>query len=486
MSQEYPEVGLKRGRFAVSLFWSYAEMKEKDRRMFLLSTAIISLCFLLTSTGYLAWTYNVMGLTVPGMAEAVSLVAGYLLQAAGIGFFVILLRRKKACADQAAAVGLILYILCLVPAALSSSFMTVSVTGFLLNLWSGWIAGYYLYQLTDMTPARARGMALGAGYGVSIVLSWLFTLPEGGSVYDSKWILAICLFLTAAVFVVIRIKCADGKDRDETVTDELRELLFLKALPLRSLLIPAAALVLVFSILNSSGFGFPSVHLQEGIRVETSRLFYAAGLVIAGFVHDRDRRYGALCALAALVMPFMLLALRGEPVPLRIFWALSYFSFGFYSVYRMLLFSDIAKAENMLWLSGCGLLAGRIGDALGEAMNLLLLKSAPALIGLCAALFVTAVILFFRIYRSAWLPDTEQDRSEQERFDRFSAQYDLSSREREVLRMLLLKKTNMEIAEELSVSERTVRFHIHNLLQKTGCRNRVVLLSAYTLQQDVT
>jgi len=36
-----------------------------------------------------------------------------------------------------------------------------------------------------------------------------------------------------------------------------------------------------------------------------------------------------------------------------------------------------------------------------------------------------------------------------------------------------------EIAEALSISESTVKFHIHNLLQKTGCRNRVVLLNTY-------
>ena len=46
-------------------------------------------------------------------------------------------------------------------------------------------------------------------------------------------------------------------------------------------------------------------------------------------------------------------------------------------------------------------------------------------------------------------------------------------------RITELKKTNSEIAEALSVSERTVKFHIHNILKKTGCRNRNELLSSY-------
>jgi RNA polymerase sigma factor (sigma-70 family) len=97
---------------------------------------------------------------------------------------------------------------------------------------------------------------------------------------------------------------------------------------------------------------------------------------------------------------------------------------------------------------------------------------------------MAAVLLFFRVYLYIYQPEVKPQRSEQEIFNRFSARHDLSAREREVLRFLLEEKTNKEIAEELSISEGTVKYHIHNLLQKTSCRNRLGLLSAFTAEQD--
>ena len=49
---------------------------------------------------------------------------------------------------------------------------------------------------------------------------------------------------------------------------------------------------------------------------------------------------------------------------------------------------------------------------------------------------------------------------------------DLTSREREVLALLVEGKTNKEIAEELIVSQSTVRLHVSNILSKLGASNR--------------
>ncbi|MBQ2627199.1 MAG: helix-turn-helix transcriptional regulator, partial [Eubacterium sp.] len=131
-------------------------------------------------------------------------------------------------------------------------------------------------------------------------------------------------------------------------------------------------------------------------------------------------------------------------------------------------------------VSGGGLLAGRLGDAIGEMITLLLAEHVLILIAALAALFAAAVILFFVLYQRRWLSQYPGQETEQEKFSRFSAQYELSAREREVLMLILQEKNNQEIAEVLSISESTVKFHIHNLLQKTGCRNRVILLNTYT------
>jgi DNA-binding CsgD family transcriptional regulator len=247
----------------------------------------------------------------------------------------------------------------------------------------------------------------------------------------------------------------------------------------RQFLLLAGALVLLLSVVNSCGFSFPSADIRNGISVEFSRLFYAAGLLIAGYANDKNRRYGAVCAVIALVIPFFILAAHDEPVSRSFFWALSYFASGFYTVYRIILFSDISRDFSLIPLCGFGLLTGRIGDAAGEVLCLALSGHFLILVGTAAMLFVASMLLFLHVYRVLYFPVPKKQKSEQEIFIQFSESYNLSAREREVLRFLLEEKTNQEIADELCISDGTVKYHIHNLLQKTGCPNRLKLISTY-------
>ncbi len=48
----------------------------------------------------------------------------------------------------------------------------------------------------------------------------------------------------------------------------------------------------------------------------------------------------------------------------------------------------------------------------------------------------------------------------------------LTKREKEVFNLLVLNKTTKEIAKELSISEKTVRNHISNAMQKLGVKGR--------------
>jgi DNA-binding CsgD family transcriptional regulator len=51
----------------------------------------------------------------------------------------------------------------------------------------------------------------------------------------------------------------------------------------------------------------------------------------------------------------------------------------------------------------------------------------------------------------------------------------LSAREREVLRLVVAGSRNRAIAEKLSISDNTVKFHVSNLLRKSGTRTRAEL-----------
>lgn len=48
----------------------------------------------------------------------------------------------------------------------------------------------------------------------------------------------------------------------------------------------------------------------------------------------------------------------------------------------------------------------------------------------------------------------------------------LTKREKEVFELLILNKTTKDIAKDLNISEKTVRNHISNAMQKLGVKGR--------------
>ena len=48
----------------------------------------------------------------------------------------------------------------------------------------------------------------------------------------------------------------------------------------------------------------------------------------------------------------------------------------------------------------------------------------------------------------------------------------LTKREKEVFELLILNQTTVEIATKLGISEKTVRNHISNVMQKLGVKGR--------------
>jgi DNA-binding NarL/FixJ family response regulator len=51
----------------------------------------------------------------------------------------------------------------------------------------------------------------------------------------------------------------------------------------------------------------------------------------------------------------------------------------------------------------------------------------------------------------------------------------LTDRERQVLELILMARSNREIARQLGIEERTVKAHVGRLMRKTGAENRIEL-----------
>jgi len=432
----------------------------------------VALCFGVTSAVYLSWLDRLVTLTSGTAADWLSMVAGYLMQAAGMGAAMEMMRRNPdGDHTHVLTASAALFAAVTAPALLSGSAAAVAGFGLVMNLFCGVIAGLYLYAIaTNADPSR-RGMVFGGGYAISTVVVGLAALIGRGALLHSRHALILYLPLCALIaWSAARLGLLKPPEAsaEEAVPDE-------PGIPLAL----ACAVIALISAVKNLGFSFPSADIEAGLIPELSRLPYALGLAAAGIINDRNRRLGMACTVAALILPFIMLGLNGEPVPGAICWGLDYLFFGFFSVFRVVLLADLAAAHNKPMLAGLGLLFGRVGDALGTICSVTLAKVPLVLITVVSVLFACTIVLFFALYQRLFVVVAEPVPTEREIFERFAARHDLSQREREVLRLVLDEHTNSEIAGELFVSEATVKYHVRNLLRKTGCKSRLEILALY-------
>ena len=432
----------------------------------------VALCFGVTSAVYLSWLDRLVALTGDRATNWLSMGAGYLFQAAGMAAVVGLIRRRGGGDFATAMTGAaLLFAAVSVPALLTDSAISVIGFGMLMNLLCGIISGLYLYAVGINVPADRRGLAFGGSYAAATIAVGLLALIDGGRLLHGAWALLIYLPLSAAMGpIAARGRLLSLHGDASRQSDDAESLL-----PL------ACVVIVLLSAVKNMGFSFPSADIEAGLIPELSRLPYALGLAAAGFINDKNRRYGMACTLAALILPFIMLGLTRESVPSAICWGLDYLFFGFFSVFRAVLFLDLADQGPRRQLAPLGLMAGRIGDALGTGVGLLLVGRGIPLIALATVSFFGTACLFIRLYRRLYEPEAVHQRSEQEVFEAFCLHNDLSSREREVLRMVIDGHSNREIADALFITESTVKYHVRNVLQKAGCKNRAELQKKFRL-----
>jgi len=471
------------------------DMRERrlslDVRMH--TALVICLCFLLSSTGWLSWLYHVVTVATPVPVEFLTMACGYVVQALGIGAYILLLRANdESRARKVVVCSLALGLLSLVPATTSPSLAVTLATGYAFNLMCGVLQGHYLNLLSSHVDQRWRGTTFGCAYAASTLATWLLSLPGGGVLTSGLPSLACCLVMGVVSFaLVIQMPAVSP----QSGTPDAAEVRADTDGHLNDVALVCLSITLA-SVVRTAGFSFPADDLSGGINLELSRLLYGLGLIAAGIVSDRDRRLGfALCAIS-LAMPLLMLALSGAGASGMPLWTLGYLLTGIYVLFSVLLTTDGASREARPHLAGVGMMLRHVGDAIGTSLYLALEARPIALIVVTTGLLVVTMALFFMLYQrlfvpaalvqdsgGATTPQAEGVPSERAVFDRFAARHELSLRERDVLRFVLAGKSNAEVAGELHVSERTVKFHVSNLLKKTGCKTRVQIVDLYASER---
>lgn len=96
---------------------------------------------------------------------------------------------------------------------------------------------------------------------------------------------------------------------------------------------------------------------------------------------------------------------------------------------------------------------------------------------------VVNVILLGGLYRKILkrkikdveLEKTEQEIHQEEQVGKQAEKYGLTAREYEIVQLLLDRKSNQEIADQLFISNNTVKHHVSNIFKKTGVSRRTEL-----------
>jgi DNA-binding CsgD family transcriptional regulator len=213
------------------------------------------------------------------------------------------------------------------------------------------------------------------------------------------------------------------------------------------------------------------------------------GIVLAGVLADyRQRRYLAVVTLASMLANIFPILLLSRAHTYDISSAALYFFASFFIMFITVVFIDIAPATDSprLW-AGMGRILKFAFTGVGAEVGEKLWRTAPLQTNL--AVFTTLLILLFFlmlvVYNPLKFPENrppapeaapEESPASAGLPDKFRSRYRFTERELEVLDLILLGRSIKDIAVELSISERTVKHHIANVLEKTDTKNQRELL----------
>jgi len=146
---------------------------------------------------------------------------------------------------------------------------------------------------------------------------------------------------------------------------------------------------------------------------------------------------GAVCCVDVLILPVLAMILRTEGIDeigLHI-WIVGCFCLGFYTMLRILVFTDIAVRKNRMYLAGFGLMLSLPGDSIGMCTGVALNLAFPLVIIVAAFLLAITILVFFMYYNGAYGAFSHEDNAEA-LFKKFEKEYELSSRESDVFGLM--------------------------------------------------
>ena len=364
----------------------------------------------------------------------------------------------------------------------------------------GYFAASAHYVLAMNVPASWRGRFLGLAVTITVLVQYgLFTNGKG-----------VAPLLMAAVFAItggLCHHCLSKKiPQPENNDDELSPPPSPQYVTMLFVLV--SLLAILHGCSDSMALTFYS-QVDESLFHDNIRLFLPLGMLAAGMIADwKERHYllsiTAICLLLRIVSILTLETTQGFIFTLSVEYIIAAFLIMCYTLY----FLDLApRTSSPALLAGMGrTLALPISALSANIFYFIGSFSNGFLTGYVFTLALINIFFYHSKFRE-WLEipackimpaplpqplsaqteppgETQATRSQPPTLTDWQEKYAFTPREMEVLQEVLTEKTAAEIAAELGIKERTVRYHIANLLKKTGTSHRAELKLLLSLPLD--
>ena len=360
-------------------------------------------------------------------------------------------------------------------------FLTSSAAALLLT---GHISGCVYYN-TAMYFAgnRYTGRLIGMGMGAAILLQFVVQNLMPQSV---TFIISIVFSVAFVMYFIIKAP----KDwilenplpySSDAKKDFKKTLLLIVAVVLMSLV--AGMIDSVLTAFNAE----KSYDIYGGVR-----LFYALGLILAGFLADiKERKYLPLSTVCTILLSSVCMFFLSDEVSYFAGTALMYLYSGFYVIFFTVMFLDFAPKSSRpeLWAG-----MGRIVRSFTVAATVLpafniygaVGNTVLAVVSCLLSILILLVLLPYLSNAAVSLKPIEElisgspELSPQERLKLFAQYCSLTPRETEVLEKLLTTEDGVqEIADSLYISRRMVQRYISSIYEKTETKTRLGLFQSY-------
>lgn len=439
-----------------------------NRKNFIKVTAITFLTYFVMCLMYYSQIYLLGDYYSGTIIFAITDGWAYLMQALGMITMIILFNRKPLLYGSKKFVsGIMLAMIpMIIVSVLVHSGPVIFAMMLVLNYAIGFASAFYFGLMVQYLPQNLRLMSFAVAYAIGTIAMWALS-KVSATALTSTYIIYVdvaLVLLTVYLFMTyenLGESCNPSAKRNPqslmTIVKDNR------------VLTAVVFLMSVLSVLGSSD-NVALTNESIGLSLLDVRLLYGVGLIICALIYARNSNLGGIVTMASLVLPFVALGLLHVEFASGAVCFITFIALGFYAVYRAGAFMDITwdLGLNPVFAS-YGLAVSRIADAITViGFTAFYPKYFPVSFIVAGITFIPLIFLFFVLFINK--DDVPEDDNSKK--SRFAELHDLTRREEEIASYIAQGKTNGEIAALTNLSESTVRFHVANILKKTGLTNR--------------